>query len=419
MRKTWIVIKTEIINTITRRSFLLALILVPLIPALILGAITLFGGDDVGQNLEAWSQPNIDAKKAEGYVDRAGLITALPEGLDQNILKPYSSVDEANKAISSGEIGGYYIIDSSFIETGEIEYFLEEFNTFSALETTGLIEAVIRFNLLGANPDRFETFSNPVRVEYIDIEPETEETGMSSPLAFYVPYGMAMLFYVLIITSASLLMNSVAKEKENRVIEILMSSITPRQLLTGKIIGLGIVGLLQMLLWTISAYFLLRAGGRTFNFAENLQLGPEIIFWGIFFFLLGYLIYATLMAGVGALVTNIKEATQATFYIIIPIIIPLMFISVIIEQPNATLPLVLSLIPFTAPITIMTRVAIGPVPVWQLIIAILLMLGTAILLIRAVSNLFRAQTLLTGRKFSLKLYLRALSGKTLDSQTTN
>jgi ABC-2 type transport system permease protein len=408
MKKIWIIIKTEFINTVTRRSFLLALILVPLIPGLILGAISLFGGDDAGETIGGLFQPSQDIVSAEGYVDHSNIITSLPEWIDPNSFVSFDHVEAAQQALLMGEINGYYDIASDYLETGRIDYVLEEFSTISAIDSTWRIEAVIRYNLLGADPQRFETYSNPVRVKYIDLEPNVEETDMSSPLAFYIPYGMTMLFYVLIMTSASLMLNSVAKEKENRVMEILMSSIKPNQLLAGKIIGLGLVGLLQMLIWTVSAFFLLRAGGRTFNFAENLQLGPEIIFWGVIFFVLGYLIYATLMAGIGAIVPNVKEATQATFYVIIPILIPLMLVGVIIEQPNATLPVVLSLIPLTAPNTIMTRLAVGQVPLWQLLVAMVLMIILIIFLIRGVAGMFRAQILLTGQKFNIRAYLAAI-----------
>jgi ABC-2 type transport system permease protein len=238
-----------------------------------------------------------------------------------------------------------------------------------------------------------------------------EGIDMSSPVAFYIPYGMTMLFYVLIITSASLMMNSVAKEKENRVMEVLMSTVKPNQLLTGKILGLGLVGLLQLVVWLGSALIMLRLGGNTLQVPTNLQLSPVILMWGMIYFILGYLLYATIMAGVGALVGNVKEASQATFIIILPILIPLMMVGAIINQPNAPLPMILSLIPFTAPNTIMTRLVVTQVPFWQLLLSIGFLLITIVFLIRAVSGMFRAQLLLTGRKFSLGSYIRLLVGK--------
>jgi ABC-2 type transport system permease protein len=414
MKKMLSVLKTEFINTFTRRSFLLTLILVPLVPALILGVVSLIGGDDDGGDGNIF-QPEAPSQVPDGYIDQAGIIKEIPEWVGEDRLIEFTGESEARQAASEGDINGYYIIPADFIETGDIRFFSPDFSPLTALDSTWTITTSIEFNLVGADPKRLQVFQNPVQVTRINLAPEEEQRDESSPLAFYLPYGVTMLFYVLIITSASLMLNSVAKEKENRVMEILMSSIKPVQLLTGKILGLGLVGLIQMILWMGSALLMLRLGGTTLNIPPSLQLPPEILFWGIAFFILGYLIYATIMAGVGALVPNVKEASQATFYVILPILVPLLMIGVIIERPNATLPVVLSLIPFTAPNTIMTRMAVGPVPLWQLVTAIILMILTIILLIRAVAGMFRAQILLTGKKFSIGLYLRALMGKELET----
>lgn len=418
MKKIWIVLRTEFINTITRRSFLLTLILVPLVPALILGVVSLIGGDQAADSFGSIFQPAQVTGQVEGYVDQANIISELPEWVAEDALLKYSTEQNARNAIASGEIDRYYVIEPDFIESGNIKYVLAEYSTFSALESTGLIESVVRYNLVGADIQRFETYSNPVLIEWVDLTPDEINRDVSNPLAFYVPYGMTMLFYVLIFTSASLMMNSVAKEKENRIMEILISSVNPRQLLTGKIIGLGLVGLLQMILWTGSVYFLLQLGGRTFELPQELLLRPEVLLWGVVFFVLGYLIYATIMAGVGAFVSNVKEATQATFYVILPILISLMFVSPIIEQPNATLPVVLSLIPLTAPTTIMTRISSGEVPTWQILLSIGLMITMIIFLIRGVAGMFRAQLLLTGQKFNLRKYVRAVfSGASSSNRT--
>jgi ABC-2 type transport system permease protein len=418
MKKIWIVFKTEFINTITRRSFLLTLILVPLVPALILGGISLFGGDETGDSADGIGsifQPQGPTPIMEGYVDQADVINEIPSWVEEGRFIHYESVEAARNAVVSGEITGYYLIQPDYLDNGAIQYVREDFNPLTAMETTQLINNIIRYNLLGSDPQRFQAYQNPVQMERIDLEPEEVERDQSHPLAFYLPYGVAMMFYILIVTSASLMLNSVAKEKENRVMEILMSSIKPNQLFTGKILGLGLVGLLQMVVWLGSGLIMLRLGGTTLNIPPSLQLPPEIFIWGITFFILGYLLYATIMAGVGALVPNLKEATQATFYVILPIMIPLLMIGVIINEPNATLPVVLSLIPFTAPNTMMTRLAAGTVPIWQLVVAIILMILTIFLVIRAVSGMFRAQHLLTGKKISLGLYIKVLLGKEIET----
>lgn len=415
MEKTWIVFKTEILNTITRRSFLLTLILVPLIPAVILGVVSLIGGEgnqgDPQGGLGGIFQPSQEATLLDGYVDLAGVIEQVPPDLGEDRLVAFQNEEAAQEAAMADEIRGYFVIHPDFLETGQISYYREDFNPLTALETTGVIDTVIRYNLLEGDLQQLEAFSYPVQVNQIDLSPEVEERDLGNPLSFYVPYGVSMLFYVVIISSASLLMSSIAKEKENRVMEILMSSVKPVQLFTGKILGLGVIGLLQMVLWLGSAILMLHLGSGTLNIPPNLQLPPGILTWGIVFFILGYLVYASIMAGVGAFVPNIKEASQATFYVIMPLLIPLVLVSVIIEEPNAILPTVLSLIPFTAPTTMLTRMAVSPVPLWQIFAAIGLLIVTIYLLIRAVAGMFRAQLLLTGKKFNLGLYIKTLLGQ--------
>jgi len=414
MKKTWLVLKTEFINTITRRSFLLTLILVPLIPALILGGIALFGGEGEETDGGGIFQPPQPESMTEGYVDQAGIIEELPDWVSKDRLVAYPSEEAANQDAITGEISAYYVIQEDFLQSGNIRYVRDDFNPLSGMDSTEVIQNVIEFNLLGADSERYQLYQNPVQLEQVDLDPEEVERDQDNMLAFYLPYGVTMLFYVLILTSASLMLNSVAKEKENRVMEILMSSIKPNQLLAGKILGLGLVGLLQMLVWMGSAFLLLRLGGTTLNIPAGLQLPPELFFWGIPLFILGYLIYATIMAGAGALVPNVKESTQATFLVVLPSLIPLTMVGVIINQPNSLLPVILSLIPLTAPNTIMTRLAVTTVPTWQLLLSMALMVITILLLIRAVARMFRAKLLLTGKKFNLGLYLKAISGQELE-----
>jgi ABC-2 type transport system permease protein len=412
MNKVWIVFKTEFINTVTRRSFLITLILVPLLPSLILGALSLFGNNDTEIGGTEIPQTASEGAGIDGYVDLAGIITTVPDWIQEGQLPAFDTTDAARTAIEEGKIQGFYVVNQDYLETGSVQYYLRDFNPFSAIGMSGMMDALIEYNLLGADQRLFEIYANPTQVEWVDLTP-TEEEGrdMSNVASFYVPYGVTLLFYFLTFSSASLLLNSIAKEKENRIMEILMNAMTPRQLLTGKILALGLVGLLQLVVWLGTGLALVNLGGTTLNIPAGLQLSPTLLFWGVLFFITGYLIYATIMAGVGALVPNLREASQATFMVIIPLLIPLFLASNIIEAPDTTLSLVLSLIPFTATSTIMTRLAVGSVPLWQILTSLVLMIATFIFLIRAVAKMFQTQLLLTGQKFSIGLYLKYLLGK--------
>jgi ABC-2 type transport system permease protein len=190
---------------------------------------------------------------------------------------------------------------------------------------------------------------NPVNPNVSTIDTSAPERDTTNPLTYLLPYVIAFLFYIVILTSSSLLLNSITSEKQNRVMEVLMTSVTPRQMLTGKIIAwVGWLDANDHLVWLGSGSAAL--SGKNYALADAFQLPTSILVWGILFFIFGYAIYASLMAGVGALVPGMREASQLTTIVIIPMVIPLMFINSLIQAPNTTLPIILSLFPLTSPV---------------------------------------------------------------------
>jgi ABC-2 type transport system permease protein len=192
------------------------------------------------------------------------------------------------------------------------------------------------------------------------------------------------------------------------MLEMLMLAASPLQILTGKLIGLGLVGLLQTGVWVVLGRLLVLQSDQVFTLPEALRLPPSFVFWGIVFFVLGYLLYGSLLAGLGALVPNLREASQASFIVTLPLFIPFLLVGVLIEKPDSTLALVLSIFPFSAPVAMMTRLAATHPPTWQPAAASLLILISIMLVIRSVARLFRAQVLMTGQPFKLSLYFKAL-----------
>jgi ABC-2 type transport system permease protein len=187
--------------------------------------------------------------------------------------------------------------------------------------------------------------------------------------------------------------------------EVLMSSMTPTQLLAGKVLGLGLVGLVQMALWLGSALTAL-------NFIPaGVSLGVvtvEAVAVGLAFFLLGYFIYASLMAGLGALMPGSREAAQYTFFIILPMFVPLYLNTAIALEPDGPLATALSIIPFTSPVAMVMRMVSTDVPAWQIALALALSAVTVAAVIWVVSRIFRAQSLLSGSKPTVREIVAAL-----------
>jgi ABC-2 type transport system permease protein len=410
MNKIWLILKNEFITTVARRSFLITLVLVPLVGLIIL----LITNSASKQNNNLITQIFAPPAKAviEGYVDETGMIKSLPSVIDPSTFIAFPDRVSARKAVETGIIQGFYIIPIDYIQEGEVIHVRADYNPFSSLEQSWIITEVLRFNLLAGNVNLLKVTTQPLeKLSQEPVSPDKPQRESSNPLTFFVPYIVMMLFYVVILTSASLMLNSVTTEKQNRVMEILMVSMTPTQMLAGKIIALGLVGLVQTIVWTGSGYFLLKLTGEQMPLTSGFQLPVSFLAWGIVFFILGYAVYASLMAGVGALVPNLRESSQATTVMVIPMIIPMLLLNALINAPNGGLAVGLSLFPLTAPIAMMTRLSAGDVPIWQPALSSILLIATAYLTIRAVAGMFRAQNLLTGQTFRLKVFFQALIGK--------
>jgi ABC-2 type transport system permease protein len=401
MRKTLLVLINEVIVTVTRRSFMFITLGVPalsILSFLVLSALNRSTPDSVAEFFSAVSPPG---QKSEGYIDKLGLIRTIPASIPEGEFVSFADEAAAKRALQSGEISAYYVLPEDYLESGEVIYVRPDFNPLSAFDEAGQMQWILKVNLLGGNEGLASLVNRPLQVEEIS-QAQTPQRDQDNPLTFFLPYATTLAFYIIILMSASYLLSSVTKEKENRVLEILMLSISTRQMLIGKIIALGLVGLLQTTLWLGTGYMLLRLGGRTFSLPQAFQLPLSFLIWGLVFFILGYAVYASLMASLGALVPNLREASQATFVIILPLIIPLMMIGVLIEAPNSALATGLSLFPLTSPVVMMTRLATTQVPLWQLFLAAGLLVITVVLLVRTVAGMFRAQVLLSGQPFSLR-----------------
>ena len=412
MKKTLFVLRNEMITAITRKSFMFTVFGIPLIGVLVFLGASVLKGDALSSLGVGGSSgdPDTPELQVEGYVDHSGLIEAIHESVPQGILVAYPDEARARRALNDGDIAAYYIIPAGYVESGELIYINPDYNWASSQGQAWVMRQTLTANLLDNEPDRIQRFSNVMDVEVKALAP-SQKRDLDNPMTFAVPYATMMIFYFVVIMSSSLLLNSVTVEKQNQVMEILMLSVKPRQLLTGKIVGLGITGLLQTLIWFGTGYTLLRLGGRTFDLPPGFELPPSILVWGIVFFLLGYAVYASLMAALGALVPNLKEASQSTILVIWPTLIPMFLLSILVEQPHGALATGLSLFPLTAPMTMMLRLSVGGVPWWQPPLAAGLLLITVYFILRAVASVFRAQHLLSGQSFSVKLFFGALLGR--------
>lgn len=410
MKKTLLVLKNEFISVVTRKSFLLTLVLLPLTSFIILLVVSGIQKGDSGTAslLKNVFQPG-SGIIMEGFIDHSGLMTVIPPDITDELSR-YDSETAAEKALKEGTIAAYYVIPADFIETGDIICIRPDFNPLGGASSSGPVSTLVAYNLTNGDFNLAARIQNPINASEVDISNQVQRDS-GHWLTFFLPYIVTFLFYIVIMTSSSLMLSSVTNEKQNRVMEILMTSITPGQMLTGKIIALGLVGLLQTVIWLGAGLLMLRFSGKAFALGAAFQLPASILLWGILFFIFGYAMYASLMAGIGALVPSLREASQLTTVVILPMIIPLMFINALINTPDSPLATFLSIFPLSAPVSMMTRLAATQVPIWQVLLALALLVLTSWLLVRASASLFKAQNLLTGQTMNALGFIKALTGK--------
>jgi len=231
-----------------------------------------------------------------------------------------------------------------------------------------------------------------------------EQGGFS---AFIVPYIFSILLVMAIFTSSGFLLQGLGEEKENRVMEILLSSVSPRQLITGKVLGLGAAGLIQILVWLISARFLVgMASSSIGGILSTLQIPTDFLILSLVYFILGYLLFAVVMAGAGSIGATARESQQLSMVFILPAVIPFWLVAFIMENPNNMIAQILTIFPFTAPITVMLRMGLTDIPIWQLAVSMILMIATILGLLVLAAKIFRTFLLMHGKTPRLREIVR-------------
>jgi ABC-2 type transport system permease protein len=258
------------------------------------------------------------------------------------------------------------------------------------------------------------TVQNRVR-RPMDIEPVTlneagevsDETPFSWLGDFALPYIFSILFVITIYTASGFMLQSVSEEKEGRIIEILLSSISSTQLMTGKILGLGALGLLQISIWIGAGAALLAAAVAAFALIGAIKITLSTVMLGIVYYILGYLLFATLMAVAGSMGTTQRESQQIAGIFFFIAAVPWMTMGIVFANPDSTIAVLLSYFPLTSPVMMLLRLGIGTVPWEQIAISLTLLVLSIGLSLWAGAKVFRASLLMYGKRPGLKDLARA------------
>jgi len=352
--------------------------------------------------------------ESAGYIDQSGLFTTVPESLSDRITR-FESVEAAREAMQAGEVDVFYVIADDYLETGTVTLHMPgiQLNFLNS----NPIEALIQRTLAGeVDAQILERLRDTATYQEFNLQRGAETDAASREDAdFLMLYVFTITFLLALFMTNAYLMQTVIEEKENRLIEILISTVRPFELLTGKILALGILGILQMIVWVSAILIALRVAlalpaMETLTVLFNIQIRWEVLPVMLVYFVFGYLFFAALYAAVGAISNSMREGPQYAVFFTLPAVLPFYVFALFIEAPNGTLPVVLSMIPITAPIAMLMRVSIASVPVIEIALSVGLLIVAMLAAMWLAGRIFRVQTLLAGQTPKLRDLARLVRG---------
>jgi len=405
MKKFWLVARQEYRNRVFRRSFFLGTLVVPLLIFILLAAFIIV------------AVSTLDTRPI-GYVDHSGVLdgAVMPERAlngEPMIIKvrPFPDEESADAALRSEEIQAYYVFPEDYLENPYLDlYYLQE--PPDALIKQEFV-AYLRYNLLPENPTpEQERLAKGVRLIVRSADGSKEFDTQGAGFMFIIlSFGLMMAFLFIILNGSSYFVEVVADERANRTMELMITSVSPGQLIGGKSAGLLAVGLTQIVIWLGS---LVTAWGIAGVYLP--ALWSVNIPWGMLlvialFFVPTYAIVAGIMVAIGSVANTPQEAQQIAGVLNIFFTLPVFFASLAFANPDSPLMVALTLWPTTAMITIIMRWGLTVVPWWQIALGWLSSLGTAIFVVWAASRIFRVGMLRYGQRVSLRAAFGALLPK--------
>ena len=429
MDKLKLIIKREFLAKVKNKSFIVMTILSPLL-MVALGALIFF-----------LNEKNSEDIRMIAFVDESELLNTVftnSESTKYVDLTPLG-IDEARKQTEKSYYGVLYIpkSDSLNMLAKGIAFYSEDAPSLSLLND---IENKLEKKIRDLKIEQLNFDVAKIKATETDVEITTENfsgeksSKIGSILRMVAGGGFGYLIFMFIIIYGTSVMRSVIEEKTSRIIEVIISSVKPFQLMLGKILGNALAGILQFIIWMISAGLLMYvfslffgADSATSTMALN-QMTPEMaqqvqqaamsdiqiafmevrnlpiltmFFSFIVYFLGGYLIYSSIYAAIGAAVDSETDTQQFMMPVLMPLVIAIYVGFSVIENPHGPIALAFSLFPLTSPIVMLMRIPFG-VPMWQIITSMLLLIGTFILIVWFAAKIYRVGILMYGKKPSYK-----------------
>lgn len=409
MQRLWsemrIVLAEEVRRQIRRKQYLIVTftpVVILLLLALALPLIRGFSGGDDANTAAA------DGGRVIAVVNLASdLAFAPPESAAIGV---FADRQAGLAALQAGGADDLFIIPADFMQTGRIEWLHADEGLSSLIagdESEDRMRALVLQALTSDNlsAERLARLRNTLDLAQYEVLPDgsiAPEEGGDFITFFSVPFLLSWLMIMAIYMVSGTLLQSVSEEKENRVVEVLITSVSPLALMSGKVLGLGATGLLQVGIWLVSLAAFVPRIVSAFPNVGDLTVAPALAGALVVFFLAGYFAFAVVMAAISAATVSAREASSLSSVVLLPALAPLILSSLISLAPNGALARILTFIPFTAPATMMIRLGVTDVALWEVALSLGVTIVSGLALLWLAARVFRAGILTYGQRMTLR-----------------
>ena len=412
MREILIVLQREFLERVRSRAFLIGTLTFPLL------FIALLAMPAVVEDRPEERHIVIVDDAPAGVSDRlVATLSEREEGADVYQVEVVRGAFEGMRAdlnarVLDETIDGWLALPANVLTENRIYFRARNIANRAVLRdlrnaASGAVQAV-RLRDAGLDVDEVATLVRPVSVDEAQVTASGEEGG-GAISTFIFAYGITFLIYFITFFYSLAVMRSVLEEKTNRISEVLVSSVPASRLLAGKIMGVSAAAILQVGIWAaivvlavVSSDALVARFGIPPAVFDAITVPLGVVAQFMAFFLLGFVLYSSLFAALGAAVTSEHEAQSFQFILLIPLILPMLFLTAITGEPTGRIATTLGMIPFTAPVAMPMRIASAPIPAWQVLASLAVIALTAAAVAWLAGKIYRVGMLSTGRKASLK-----------------
>lgn len=432
MSKVTAVIRREVVERVRTRTFLVTTFLFPFLMAamLVLPALMMQGSErsvtigliDVSSNVGSEVVQALDAEKFSNgqprYLVKRFPLTGSAEALLDSLI--------AHTGLAQNTTGqsfdGLLVVSDSILSLGTVRYYGSNVGSIEAMtRISELLRKVVtaaRLRDAGIDPVLVDAAMGGVRLQTTKVT-DGKATGESGTTSFILGYVMGFLLYFGVMIYGQQTATAVIEEKSSRIMEILASSLSPFQMLLGKVVGVGLVGLLQMGIWGGTGYLLTSQRAtlaRIFGLSADAvaalpipSMSPALLTVFLAWFAMGFLLYGALYAGVGSICNTVQEVQQTGMPVMILIMVGFFSIFALLGDPNGSLGRIMSLIPFFAPMVMPVRFSLVAVSGWELMLSLILTLAAIIVCVWLAARIYRIGILSYGKRPSIRELLRWIS----------